>query len=475
MKKTLTFFFLFAISFKIFSMPLDSIGVERKGNKTYVIHQVELSQTLYSILKKYKCSQADFLLANPTVKDPTKIGYGQILKVPISGGNQASAPTPSIYNQQVTSNQPKSDMVIMDIIDTTNFAKPKATTNPNVVNVPVLTHKVATGETLLSVAKKYGVTMEQIRVLNNLKSDKLLIGQSLIIKKGTPVNKTQITPKPEVIPQPTVVTPSNPVITEQKEVKKDSVAPKPPISASSPSKEEKKEAEKKMMPKELKLGLGIDGDFRQGNIQRNLLKARGFLEYEHPKSIFGINTNPKWAYGTFKGLKNEDELFLDLNTTLFAYQKKLYYLAFGIYEESNLRKINSRLLGSVGLSYRILGSKNNPKTRFKLAITSAIIYEKTDYRTRPDIELIRSSSRIKFSGELIKNKLYLNNMTFLQPALNQNNFRWNAITQLSVKISKAMAMNLNFENSYESVVPDGLKNTDMALTFGINYNGRIGL
>jgi hypothetical protein len=219
---------------------------------------------------------------------------------------------------------------------------------------------------------------------------------------------------------------------------------------------------------------GVDGDYRKGNIERRLLKTRFSLNYETPKSIVGFNTNPRFNYGTFKGVLNEQELFLDINTTLYAYQQRLYYLAFGIFEKSNLRKINSRTLGGVGIGYRILGDKN-AKTRYKLAVTTALIYETTDYFNKTDIEVIRSSTRIKFSGEIIKGVVFLNNNTFIQPALNKPNFRWNAITQLQLRISKGFFVNTILENSYESVVPDGAQNTDVAVSFGLSYSGDMNL
>lgn len=225
-------------------------------------------------------------------------------------------------------------------------------------------------------------------------------------------------------------------------------------------------------PTTMQINFGIDGDYRQGNIDRRLFKTRLSLNYETPKSILGFNTNPRYSYGTFKGALNENELFLDWNTTFYAYQRKLYYLCFGMAEKSNLRKINSRFLGGAGIGYRILGDKNS-KTRYKLAITDAIIYEATNYLTKAPIDVIRNSTRIKFSGEIIKDVLFLNNNTFIQPALNKPNFRWNAITQLSVRMSKTFFVNAILDNSYESVVPDGAKNTDIAFSFGLSYAGDI--
>ena len=46
-----------------------------------------------------------------------------------------------------------------------------------------VTHKVKKGDTIGEIAKKYGVTVEQIKKLNGLKNNTIKIGQTLKIKK----------------------------------------------------------------------------------------------------------------------------------------------------------------------------------------------------------------------------------------------------------------------------------------------------
>ena len=47
------------------------------------------------------------------------------------------------------------------------------------------THAVTSGETLYSLAHKYGTTVEELRKNNNLRSDKLSVGQKIKITKAT--------------------------------------------------------------------------------------------------------------------------------------------------------------------------------------------------------------------------------------------------------------------------------------------------
>ena len=47
-----------------------------------------------------------------------------------------------------------------------------------------ITHKVRSGEYLGGIAQKYGVSVDDIRKANNLRSNSLAVGQKLIIPKS---------------------------------------------------------------------------------------------------------------------------------------------------------------------------------------------------------------------------------------------------------------------------------------------------
>jgi LysM repeat protein len=48
-----------------------------------------------------------------------------------------------------------------------------------------VTHTVASGETLFAIASKYGVQLDEVKKLNDMSSNSLSVGQVLVIKKGT--------------------------------------------------------------------------------------------------------------------------------------------------------------------------------------------------------------------------------------------------------------------------------------------------
>lgn len=144
----------------------DSIGVERVNGKVFVLHKIDKGQTMYSLVRRYKTTIKAIKDANPGIEDQLK--FEQVIKVPYE---LAAAPkpitlpaTPGAPNQPVA-NQPKPE------------EKPKP-----VASGPGF-HKVEAGQTLYSIAIKYGVLMADIRKWNSLASDNVPLGQTLIVSE----------------------------------------------------------------------------------------------------------------------------------------------------------------------------------------------------------------------------------------------------------------------------------------------------
>ena len=132
--------FLTVISWSNPAVPSDSLRTETINGKVFIIHQVGERETLYAISKRYGTPIMSILEYNSTAGSGLEIG--QILKIPYT---------------------PKS----------------KVQTSQGTV------HKVAAKETLYSVARLYGVSVDDIKTWNNLKDNALSMGQELIIRKKT--------------------------------------------------------------------------------------------------------------------------------------------------------------------------------------------------------------------------------------------------------------------------------------------------
>ena len=92
----------------------------------------------------------------------------------------------------------RSDIKVTLESKSTTTPKPPTTTPPK-PTVPAPTHKVVKGDTLYSLAKKYGTTVAELKTLNALKSDELSIGQILKVKKAATAPSKPATPtKPKM-------------------------------------------------------------------------------------------------------------------------------------------------------------------------------------------------------------------------------------------------------------------------------------
>lgn len=151
---------LSSIAFSSFSTEVvrDSVGLKKEGGKSYVLYKVEPKQTLFSIVKRYGSSVAEFKAANPGISE--SVNVGQTIKIPYKGVSMASVPTAPKYTPTPT---------------------PVPSTPAPTESVKMVSHVVEGGQGLYAVATKYKVTMADLRKWNNLTTDQLAAGQVLIV------------------------------------------------------------------------------------------------------------------------------------------------------------------------------------------------------------------------------------------------------------------------------------------------------
>ncbi len=119
---------------------LDSLRTEKVGRQTFVLHKVDKGETIYSISRRYNVETKNVLKAN---SNSNNLSIGQVLRIPVKNVSSISA-----------------------------ISK---------------THKVAPGETLYSISKKYGINVDQLKRWNGLVNSNLSLGQ--VIKVSKPVSQ----------------------------------------------------------------------------------------------------------------------------------------------------------------------------------------------------------------------------------------------------------------------------------------------
>ena len=175
----------------------DSIGIEKRGGKRYVIHKIEAKETLYSISKKYNVMIEDIKKSNEDLTTDLKIGQtifipsryqgpitkeqggthtvekGETLfaisrkyKVTVADIQKAN---PEIANTEI---QPGQILVIPGLED--NSTKEVSTQGGET------THKVVSKETFYSISRKYSITVQELKEANPDIAD-LKAGQVIVI------------------------------------------------------------------------------------------------------------------------------------------------------------------------------------------------------------------------------------------------------------------------------------------------------
>ncbi|TDB61158.1 LysM peptidoglycan-binding domain-containing protein [Arundinibacter roseus] len=145
----------------------DSIGSETTNGKIFVLHRVDKGQTMYAVMRRYGTSIKAIKDANPGIND--QLRADQVIRVPYSG----PAPSKSSAKEDRKKKEEK---------------KPEVTAQPSVASG---VHTVLAGQTLYSIAVKYGVTMAEIRQWNGLETDNVQFGQELIIAEKTYLERTK--------------------------------------------------------------------------------------------------------------------------------------------------------------------------------------------------------------------------------------------------------------------------------------------
>jgi hypothetical protein len=211
--------------------------------------------------------------------------------------------------------------------------------------------------------------------------------------------------------------------------------------------------------------VATDAIFSSGNVNRELLVLASSWSYT--QKLFSLEMNPRYAYGKQNGNVAERDFFSDFNFDVFHHQA-VYGFGLGILEVSNLRAIDLRWLGGVGIGFHILR-----KPKASLSITNALIYESTDFRTNQDILTFRNSMRLKGKYTLFHNRLKISHLVFVQPSVqNLENIRWSANLGIEIPLHRLLSLRTVFSNSYESIVAENRRRNDFAWTVGLAFGNK---
>ncbi|MGA0559871.1 LysM peptidoglycan-binding domain-containing protein [Larkinella sp. VNQ87] len=144
----------------------DSLGMEKKEGKFYVLHRIEQGQTLYSLVRKYNTTIQAIKEANPGL--PDNVRYDQVVRIPASNLSRKE--------EKAVSKALKKEEQAEKRVEREVRQETAKEANSGI-------HQVEPGQTLYSLASRYGVSMGDVRKWNNLTSDNIVSGQPLIVSE----------------------------------------------------------------------------------------------------------------------------------------------------------------------------------------------------------------------------------------------------------------------------------------------------
>ncbi len=180
-KLTLLIAILIGLNLAAKATTLDSLGLKKENNKTFLLFKVGPKQSLFSILKRYNLSLTEFKSANSDVEIPVKTG--EILYIPLHYLEESN-PAPKVVEEKVAEAPKEAEI-----------------------------HIVAPKQGLLSVANMHKVTMAELRKWNNLTSDRLQEGQRLIVSDPSGTKSAIAVDKASLLPSKTTSAASAPAPT----------------------------------------------------------------------------------------------------------------------------------------------------------------------------------------------------------------------------------------------------------------------
>ncbi len=145
--------------------------------------------------------------------------------------------------------------------------------------------------------------------------------------------------------------------------------------------------------------------------------------------------------------------------------RKITFFIFGKPSRNILQEIDFRLETGGGFKYDFIDNYSTDKDKLNtdLSFSAAMVYEFTNRLDTTREEIARLSLRPKFKQQLSEN-LEFSFILFWQPDVADfDDYRIIVDTGLSFKVSKSIAFILRFTSEYNSVVPEGVRNSDYRL------------
>ena len=184
-------------------VPPGNVGTIPGTGNTY---KVKAGDTLYAIANRFGVTVDELKSFNNLTSN--NLSIGQVLRIPTTSDDNNNIPTPTppssggnteyvvVLGDNLYSIANRFGVEVVDIINLNNLSSTVLLPGqilliPGVSSQPTYTtYVVQRGDTLYAIANSYGVSVDEIKRLNNLSSNNLSIGQELLIPTDKTITET---------------------------------------------------------------------------------------------------------------------------------------------------------------------------------------------------------------------------------------------------------------------------------------------
>lgn len=218
--------------------------------------------------------------------------------------------------------------------------------------------------------------------------------------------------------------------------------------------------------------LAFGGELKSGNVNTATFRNGGSITRND--STLALDAGYAIVYSEKDKVVFDKSLTAHLKFDVWQYDRWSPFMST-TYFNNKFKGFEYRLSCLLGAKYRIFC---NSKCDYSISL--AYVQDYTDYganKTETLKALVsRMSLRFKIKQKIADN-VYLKHMTFWQPSLMHpmtsmiDDYVILSTTSISTKISKHMTLDLNFIYEYNSLVPNGIENTDIitSVTFNLKF------
>lgn len=155
----------------------------------WINHIVSKRETVASIAQKYGVSIRQVLAVNESINSKSKLTVGTTVKIPMDKSDMPDLAKEELeINNEPTPTKTKNAANVIEVPSSQRSKSQQVIANSKAINVKsadnsdYITHKVAKGESLFSIALKYGIRPTDLRNLNNISFDDDRINEGQVLR-----------------------------------------------------------------------------------------------------------------------------------------------------------------------------------------------------------------------------------------------------------------------------------------------------